>query len=141
MTLQTLTLTLRDPRSGTTPECGCGAAMLVVGVFCLHQAHFRRTMLLNGHFGRISSTLYFTVFQSLGGHASVRHVSHKPCFRQAHCFMHGRFSLCPQFPHAHIWSFPITPTNGIFMRYCGNPCERDPTPQQISKAFNSSKLP
>ena len=39
----------------------------------------------HGPFGRISSTLHFTVFQSLGGHASARRVLHEPCFRQELC--------------------------------------------------------
>ena len=53
-----------------------------------------------GHFGRISSTRYFTVFQSLGGHTSAKRVSHKPDFCQMHCFKqrHLRFLLCPQIP-------------------------------------------
>ena len=44
------------------------------------------------------------VFQSLAGQASARRVSHKPCFRQAHCFVQGlwRF-LCGRF---HICGFP-----------------------------------
>ena len=29
------------------------------------------------------------MFRSLGGYASARRVSHKPCLRQAHCFMQG----------------------------------------------------
>ena len=51
----------------------------------------------NGHFGRISSTLFSTVFQRLGGRASTRRVSH---FRQAHCFVQGplRFLRVPRNP-------------------------------------------
>ena len=52
----------------------------------------------------------FTVFQSLGGQASARRVSHEPCFRQAHCFVRGllRFPPVPPNPtctHSHIWGF------------------------------------
>ena len=58
----------------------------------------------NGHFGRISSTLSFTVLQSLGGHASARCLSHKPCFRQAHCFVHPKSHMCP-IPHLGFSDF------------------------------------
>ena len=66
----------------------------------------------NGHFGRISSTLYFTVFRSFGGHASARRVSLEPCFRQAHCFVQGPLRFLPVPPNptcapSHIWGFPI----------------------------------
>ena len=80
-----------------TPKWGFEVAMLPVGALCFYQARSGRTCFQNGHFGRISSTLYFTMFQSLGGHASARRVSHKPCFRQALCFVRG--PLRPQIPH------------------------------------------
>ena len=94
-----------------TPRWGFGVAMLPVGALCFYQAHFGRTCFQNGHFGRISSTQYFTVFRSLGGHASARRVSQEPCFRQAHCFVRGllRFHPVPPNPtcaHSHIWGFP-----------------------------------
>ena len=56
----------------------------------------------------ISSALCFiTVFRSLVGHASAGWVSHKPCFRQAHCFVRGlcASSLCPQISHAPAPTF------------------------------------
>ena len=57
----------------------------------------------NGHFGRISSTLYFTMLQCLGvSHASAKRVPHEPCFRQVRCFARGplHFLLVPPIPHA-----------------------------------------
>ena len=68
---------LWDPRSGRTPKWGfrgssasgrahCASTRSILGARCFQ----------NGHFGRIFSTLYFTVFQSLGRHASARRVSH-----------------------------------------------------------------
>ena len=64
-----------------------------------------------GFYRTLSFILYFAVFQSLGGHASARRVSHKPCFRQAHCFVQGplRFLLVPPNPTcalSHVWGFP-----------------------------------
>ena len=51
----------------------------------------------------------FTVFQSLGGHASASRVAHEPCFGQARCFVQGplRLPRGPQIAHApsHIWAF------------------------------------
>ena len=54
----------------------------------------------------------FYSFRSLRGHASARRVSHKPCFRQAHCFMRGplRFLPVPPNPtrtHSHIGGFRV----------------------------------
>ena len=94
-----------------TPKWGFGVAMYPVGALCFYQAHFGRTVLPNGHFGRICSTLYFTVFQNLGGHASARRVSHEPCFRQAHCFVQGPLRFLPLPPNptcarSHIGGFP-----------------------------------
>ena len=71
----------------------------------------------NGHFGRIFSTLYFTVFQSLGGHASARRVSHEPCFRQAHCFVQGPLRFFPVLPNptctrSDIWGLPMSAYSG-----------------------------
>ena len=48
------------------------------------------------------------MFQSLGGHASARRVSHEPCFRQAHCFVQGPLRFLPVLPNptcarSHIW--------------------------------------
>ena len=89
----------------------------VSGLQCFRWAHCASTRRIlgarcfqNGHFGRISSTLYFTVFQSLGGHASARRVSHEPCFCQAHCFVQGRLRFLPVTPNptcarSHIWGF------------------------------------
>ena len=84
-----------------------GRIVLLPGAFWAHGASFQ-----NGHFGRISSTLYFTVFQSLGGHASAGRVSHEPCFRQAHCFVQGPLHFRPMPPNltcarSRIWGFPI----------------------------------
>ena len=45
--------------------------MLPVGALCFYQAHLGRT------------------------HASARRVSHKPCFRQAHCFVQGLLRFIP----------------------------------------------
>ena len=75
----------------------------------------------NGHFGRISSTLYSTVFRSFGGHASARRVSLEPCFRQAHCFVQGPLRFLPVPPNptcarSHFWGFPIKhdcPVHGL----------------------------
>ena len=72
----------------------------------------------NGHFGRIWSTLYFTVYQSLEGHTSARHVWHKPCFRQAHRFMQGplRFLPVPSNPtsaRSHTWGFRVWEGEGL----------------------------
>ena len=55
------------------------------------------------------------MFQGLGGQASARRVSHKLCFRQAHCFMQGplRFLPVPQIPHVPA------PTYGAFRLSCG----------------------
>ena len=94
-----------------SPKWGFRVAMLPVGALCFYQAHFRRMGFQNGHFGRISFTLYFTVFRNLGRHASARRMSHKPCFRQAHRFMQGplRFLPVPSNPtcaRSHIWGFP-----------------------------------
>ena len=77
----------------------------------------------NGHFGRISSTLYFTVLQNLGGHASTRCVSHEPCFRQAHCFVQGRLRFLPVPPNptcarSHIWGFPTFRCRGCSSYTC-----------------------
>ena len=53
------------------------------------------------------------LFQSLGGHASSRRMSHKPCFRQAHCFMQRPLRFLRVLPNptcarSHIWGFPRT---------------------------------
>ena len=69
-----------------------GRTVLLPSAFWAHGASKMATL---------GATLYFTAFQSLGGHASARRVLHEPCFRQAHCFVQGplRFiSLCPQIP-------------------------------------------
>ena len=68
----------------------------------------------NGHFGRIFSTLHFTVFQSLGGHASARRMWHEPCSCQAHCFMQGPLRFFPVLPNptctrSHICGLLIFP--------------------------------
>ena len=80
----------------------CASTKRILGARCFQ----------NGHFGRIFSTLYFTVFQSLGGHASARRVSHEPCFCQAHCFVQGPLRFFPVLPKptctcSHIWGLPI----------------------------------
>ena len=61
-----------------TPEWGFGVAMLPVGALCFYPRCIlgARCFQNHGHFGRISSTLFSTVFQDLGGHASARRVSH-----------------------------------------------------------------
>ena len=69
------------------------------GRIVLLPAAFWAHVLPNGHFGRISSTLYLTVLRSLGGHASARRVSHKPCFRQVHCFVQGPLRFLPVLPN------------------------------------------
>ena len=78
-----------------TPKWGFGVAMLPVGALCFYQAHFGRTVLPKWPLWRISSTPYFTVSQSLAGHASARGVSHE-------LLRAGAFALppCPQIPHA-----------------------------------------
>ena len=84
----------------------------VSGEQCFRWVHCASTRCIlgarrfqNRHFRRISSTL---VFQSLGGHASAKRVSHKPCFRQAHCFRKGPLRFLPVPPNptcarSHIW--------------------------------------
>ena len=79
-------------------------------IVLLPGALFGARCFQNGHFGRISSALYFTAFQSLGGHASTRRVSHEPCFRQAHCFVQGPLRFLPVPPNpscarSHILGF------------------------------------
>ena len=64
-----------------------------------------------GLFRRISSTLYSTAFQRLRGHVAAQCVSHKVCFRQAHCFMQNPLHFLPVPPnptcaHSYIWDFP-----------------------------------
>ena len=51
-------------------------------------------------------------FQSLGGHASARRVSHEPCFRQTKCFVQGPLRFLHALPNptcarSHIWGLPI----------------------------------
>ena len=89
----------------------------ISGWQCFRRAHCASTRRIlgarcfqNGHFGRISSTLYFTVFRSFGGHGSARRVSLEPCFRQAHCFVQGPLHFLPVPPNptcarSHIWGF------------------------------------
>ena len=78
-----------------TPKWGFGVACF----WWSHCASTRRILgarcFRNGHFRRMSSTLSFTVFQTLGGHASARRMSHKPCFRQAHCFTQAPLRFLP----------------------------------------------
>ena len=62
---------------------------------CFYKAHFGSTVLPRWPLRRMSSSLSFAVFQSLGGHASARRVSHKPCFRQAHCFTQAPLQFFP----------------------------------------------
>ena len=88
-----------------------GRIVLLPGAFWAHGAF------QNGHFGRISSTLYFTVFRSFGGHASARRVSLEPCFRQAHCFVQGPLRFLPVPPNptcarSHIWGLPKSASGG-----------------------------
>ena len=80
----------------------CASTRRILGARCFQ----------NGHFGHISSSLYFTVFESLEGHAAARRVLHKPCFSQAHCFMQGPLRFLPVPPNptcarSHVWGFPI----------------------------------
>ena len=88
--------------------------MLPVGTLYFYQAHVGRTVLPKW---AIWAHLFYAVsamFQSLGKHASARRVLHKPCFRQAHCFIQKplRFLLAPRPPQnplatpPHIWGFP-----------------------------------
>ena len=110
-----------DPRSGLTPKWGFGLAMLPVGALSSRILGTRRFQ--NRHFGRISSTLYFTLFQTLGGHASARRVSHEPCFRQAHKLPPSKTQTSPktslcrnllltQIPHASAPTFVGSETLG-----------------------------
>ena len=94
----------------------------------------------NGHFGRILSTLCFTVFQRLGGHASARRVSHEPCFRQAHCFVQGPLRFFPVLPNptctrSHIWGLPISypPNTSVFLPALSHLCifPSSPVPQRL----------
>ena len=88
-----------------------GRIVLLPGAFWAHDASKMATL-------GASSTLHcnlhnFTVFQSLGGHASASRVSHEPCFCQAHCFVQGplRFLIVPPnnptCARSHIWGLPI----------------------------------
>ena len=76
------------------------------------------------NFGSISSSLLSTIFQSSGGHASARRVSHEPCFRQAHCFVQGPLRFLPVSPNptcarSHIWGFPIeSPLSAVWALMC-----------------------
>ena len=113
-----LTRNLWDPGSGMTPKWGFGVAVLPVGASCFYRAHWAHGAFQHGHFGRISSTLYFTVFRSLGGHTSARRVSHQPCCRQAHCLMQAPLRFLPVPPNptcarSHTWGFPRATTSHI----------------------------
>ena len=57
-----------------------------------------------------SLLLWLAVSQSFGGHVSTRRVSHKPCFRQAHCFIQNlcASSLAPPPPIALVTPPPHT---------------------------------
>ena len=89
-----------------TSKWGFGVAILPVGALCLYQAHFGRAMLLqNGHFGRISSTLYFTVFPSLGGHASARRVT-RAVLPPGALFHASAFTFPPFAPKSHLHPLP-----------------------------------
>ena len=98
--------------------------------------------LKKGHFGRISSTLCFTVSQSLAGHASARRVPREPCFRQAHCFVQGPLRFLPVPPNddfnptgarSHFWGFPSG----------GEPCQikRGPQPHFGRGVLREVSLP
>ena len=91
-------------RRGMTPKWGFGVAMLLVGALCFYQAHFGRTVLPN-RFGRISSTLYVTVFQSLGGHTSARRVA-QAMLPPGALFHAGAFALPPCAPKSHMRPLP-----------------------------------
>ena len=91
----------------------CASTRRILGARCFHNGHFIR---------RISSTLYFPLFESLGGRPSAKRVSHEPCFRQAHCFVQEplRFLHVPPNPtcaRSHIWGLPkIIPLNYFVAR-------------------------
>ena len=72
--------------------------------FCLIVLLLGARCLQNGHFGRISSTLYFAVFQSLalGGHASARRVLHEQCLPPGALFHAGAFAFPPCSPRSHM---------------------------------------
>ena len=73
-------LSLWDPRSGMTPKWGLHSGRTVLPKWPLWARLFYSV---------------FTVFQSLWGHASARHVSPEPCFCQAHCFVQGPLRFLP----------------------------------------------
>ena len=71
---------------------------LILALFSVRWAHWTSTRHMlrarcfqHGHFGRTSSTLYLTLFQSLGRHASARRI--------VSCKGLCVSSLCPQIPH------------------------------------------
>ena len=67
---------------------------------CFYQAYFGRTVLPKWPlWAHLFYSVYFTAFQSSGGHASARRVSHKPCFCQAHCFMQAPLRFLPVPPN------------------------------------------
>ena len=61
--------------------------------------------LKNGRFGRIFSTLYFTVFQSLGGHASQARVAWA-MLPPGGLFRAGAFAFLPCAPKSHLHPLP-----------------------------------
>ena len=101
------------PEKWGDSKVGFGVAMLPVGALWFCLAHFGRTVLPKWPlWENFSSTLYFTIFRSLGGHASARRVSHELCFCQAHCFVQGPLRFLPVPPNptcarSHTWGFAI----------------------------------
>ena len=55
------------------------------------------------------------MFQSLGGHASARRMSHEPCFCQADCFVQGPFAFLPCAPKSHLHPLPHLGPSDILM--------------------------
>ena len=83
--------------------------MLPVDALCFYQAQVGRTV----HPATLGASLLLcilTMSQSFGVHASGRRVSHRPCVRQAHCFLQGPLLFLPVPPNprcarSHIWGF------------------------------------
>ena len=81
---------------------------------CFRWAHCTSTRRMLGGQGfpmiRVFATLCFTGFRSLGGHASARRVSHKPC--SARLIVSANLCTASQCPNSHScarshnWGFP-----------------------------------
>ena len=76
-----------------TPMPGFRVAMLLVGALYFYQADVGRTVLPKWPlWANLFYSVFNIMFQSLGGHASARHVSHKP--------------PNPTCARSYIWGFP-----------------------------------